>query len=505
MESAKKLKGYGLCMLVLVSLLGGAQVLEFQSVGAQPLNLPLTTGITGNAIAIPRSSLTSCTTTNPNLSCLTVTKVVNNLNNVATGLLNNIQFHIIVTDQGVNVADDTLSNGQSFSVPLAIGDQFSVTEIDTPAAFITSASGTCSGTVSNNNALFCTIINSPTGSGNTITANPQSAFTPSQNDVRTPSVATPQSAISPGGSSTQASGFGRAINPPFSNCNGNSVPTATTNGVPTADSINRLPSSATYLIKGVLSSSKLQSALDAVGTKTITIAIASDLQPVDGNMLAIANPQFFGKIIVTSTDGLNIKQRTVDFNIQDVNTECHYITLARAAGSATNKNVAPLGEISGSKSTNLKAPDIDKLLVGGSIVTSSLRNLGVASVLNPPFATCTTNQTGAFSNFFAGTNSGRVPDNFGFYLLRGELTGPVKVSGNTFVIEITSDIVPRDDDLAKIVNNNNPYLKVNLLGLKSLDSATRIPFRLDDLWTDCKQVSLFTKSIFQPIISDLNP
>jgi hypothetical protein len=151
--------------------------------------------ITRTPIAIPRSSLTSCTTTNPNLSCLTVTKVVNNLNNGATGLLNNIQFHIIVTDQGVNVADEILSNGKSFSVPLAIGDQFSVTEIDTPAAFITSASGACSGTVSDTSPIYCTITNTPTGTGNTLMVSPLASVTPPTNQILTPIFATPQVAI----------------------------------------------------------------------------------------------------------------------------------------------------------------------------------------------------------------------------------------------------------------------------------------------------------------------
>jgi hypothetical protein len=93
-----------------------------------------------------------------------------------------------------------------------------------------------------------------------------------------------------------------------------------------------------------------------------------------------------GKFIVTSNDGT--KHCVIDFNVVDVRTECKYITLARAVGHATNKNVSPLNEIGNSNTSELQAPDIDKLLVEENKVASTIENKAVASVLNPPFVTC---------------------------------------------------------------------------------------------------------------------
>jgi hypothetical protein len=428
---------------------------------------------------------------------LTIVKVLNDNNGIAS----NPVFHVIDTINGVqNTMTFSPSNSQSNSQFKCLdeGDSFTIREVhDTFFSFVSVPSGTCNGQMGTSD-LTCTLTNTVTsqnGGGGGFVPQTGSTFAPPS--VIGTTVPEPQAAISSGSTTSQASLAGRLTNPPFQVCQGNTLPTS--------QDIFRLPSSGTYIIQGIVNAAQLRSALNSLQPQDqgVTIQLLSDLNPQDGNMLSISNPQFMGKFIVTSNDGT--KQRVIDFNVVDVRTECKYITLARAVGHATNKNVAPLGEIGNTKTSDLQAPDIDKLLVGGNKVTSTIENKAVASVLNPPFATCVSPATDKTGPFQASTSpTGIIGDNLALYNVRGILKSPPNL-GNSFILEITSDIVPPDDDLAKIVKNNNPYIKVNLLSETGKNSVNIVPFVLDDLWTDCKAVSLSTKSIFNILPGEINP
>jgi len=425
---------------------------------------------------------------------LNINKVVSNdINGIATG----VQFHIIARIDGID-NDASLQSGGTTAICVNPGQSFHVVELGSNPSieFDSTPSSGCDGVMGNSD-VTCTITNTiGLNSGQDAISAPLTPGVPN-NLVKTQPIH-PQAAIGQGSTSSQASPTDRLTNPPFQVCQANVLPTATG-----TNAILRLPSSGTYIIQGTVDATKVRSALNSLQSQdqSITIQLLSDLRPQDGTMTSIANPQFMGKFIITNNAGTT--QRIIDFNVIGVRTECKYITLVKAVGHATNKNVAPLGDLANAKTSDLKAPDIDQLLVGGSTVTSTLANTGVASSLNPPFATCVT--AGTTNQFTNQVNPiGIVGDNLALYNLRGDVKSMQNL-GNSFILEITSDIIPSDDDLAKIVKNNNPYVKVNLLSQEGQNSVNIVPFELQDLWTDCKAVSLTTKSIFEPLPGEINP
>lgn len=120
--------------------------------------------------------------------------------------------------------------------------------------------------------------------------------------------------------------------------------------------------------------------MNALKTKDVTIQILSDLSSHDGN---ITSPQVTGKIIVTNTDNSKMgSEKIINFSIQGIRTECKFISLAQAVGSATGENVLSLVESDNMKSA--KTHDIDKISNEGKALMSGLDSLGLVSVINPP-------------------------------------------------------------------------------------------------------------------------
>ena len=201
-----------------------------------------------------------------------------------------------------------------------------------------------------------------------------------------------ETAISHGSSTSQASSIDRLTNPPFQICQANMIAQirntsatlgSTSSATPNLDLV-RVPYSATYLVNITLSYNHLQAALNALKTKEVTIQILSDLSSNDGN---ITSPQVTGKIIVTNTDNSKMgSEKIINFSIQGIRTECKFISLAQAVGSATGENVLSLVESANMKSA--KTHDIDKISNEGKALMSGLDSLGLVSVINPPFATC---------------------------------------------------------------------------------------------------------------------
>ena len=74
-------------------------------------------------------------------------------------------------------------------------------------------------------------------------------------------------------------------------------------------------------------------------------------------------------------------------------------------------------------------------------------------------------------------------------------------------MEINVDLNINKRDLAKITGEdaNNPYMRVNLVVDEDRDDAHLIPFTIQDLWTDCKDLALNNSPLFEPIQTEIPP
>lgn len=117
-------------------------------------------------------------------------------------------------------------------------------------------------------------------------------------------------------------------------------------------------------------------------------------------------------------------------------------------------------------------------------------------MLNPPWATCNAPAQGA------ATTTG---DSVAIYNVRGDISDLTQMSGHTLVLEVTADLVQADFDNAKITDNNNPFVIVNMIADEGQKTVHRINFNFDGLWTDCKQVATNNQFLFQPITGETDP
>ena len=122
--------------------------------------------------------------------------------------------------------------------------------------------------------------------------------------------------------------------------------------------------------------------------------------------------------------------------------------------------------------------------------------LGFPPVLNPPFAICQDGKTG---------DTESLNDDIAIYNVRGNAKDVSSLDGDDLSIQINVDLNLRPDDKAKINDNNNQYIRVNLVADEDKDSAHKIPFTVNDLWTDCKNVALNSAPLFEPIQSEIPP
>jgi hypothetical protein len=471
---------------------------------------------------------------------LTINKFVNSNGLTTVSPLTNLQFQIQVNNPTSGQSDTfILTAGGSVQLCMAQGQGFNVVESDQPTglSFSTTYTTTTPTLVSTTDhscfalainiiagqGLNCTITNTlqsgqiGTNSSNNIVNSPNS--TPPQTSTRTRTFVVPQGF--PNSATTSDNPFlptsAVPTNPPFQTCATNEgVASKTTRGVGLTSTTNgglqvntdlakttRIPSAMTILISGKVDLDSLGRQLQSWGTKSFSIILKSDLQSEDGVMTQIANPRLEGEVVALNDDGA--KQKVFNFVLSDVRTECKFITLAQAFGPAPNTNIAPLGQ--SGKVTHVTAPSITKELLGGVLVGTAPPAKTLPTVLNPPFATCQAAQQGDDKTGTPATAAvGNIPDNLALYVMKGDSKDISKISGNTLTVELTADIQPSDTDLAKIVNANNPYLVANLIAdAENVNRAHRIDFSLTDVTTDCKQVSLNTKSIFNIFPNEMNP
>ena len=437
----------------------------------------------------------------PGLGCLIINKVVTDPNNLAGGLLDTLRFNILITQGGQTIRQIDLQNGDTEAVPLSPGT-YTISEgnlIGGIGSDITEITGTgceSDGTVVITGTTSCVVTNEITG------AAANEAIPPTSPANRAPVEITDVEGQA--GTSTGSGQTLGTINPPFDTCFGNVEagtgvsPTRTTEADDT--NIVRAPNGATYTAGGTIPLEEVHEALREFGTRTVTIQIISDLQPNDQVALAVSAPQFKGAIVVEDSKG--VKHEVVNFNLYTIRTECKFMTFAKAQGEAPNKNVYPLGVVGENK--GLEPTEIDEILIQerASIVTAT--NLNFPSSLNPPFAVCqspvvprTATEVLAPGNF--------PDDDISIYNVRGEIDEIGKLNGNDLHMEINVDLNLKKTDQAKILDNNNPWVRVNLIADEDKDSAHQIPFTIHDLWTDCKDLALNNQPLFEPIQSEIPP
>jgi hypothetical protein len=421
----------------------------------------------------------------------------------------NTQATVFVTKQGNNqgnpiqilsisggsssvVASLNLANGETGHGCINNGNGFQVVELG--LAPITT-DGCSASSVSSGNEIFCRVINTGSTQGTQfpLNADGRSEFpgisgltptsTPGQESaVTVGSLAEAGGPTTPQSTATQT----RPFNPPTGTCT--DIQTQTTPAVTI-----RKPSSMKIVINGKVDLSKVQDALSDLRTNTFHVAVTSDLKSNDGISASISNPQFMGYIVVQDKKGL--QQEIIKYNILDFRRECTFITLAEAAGPATNANVAPLGELGDPERAKLEPSEIDKLLLGGEQVTGGTPK-DESLVFNPPFSGCLVDTT---------TNPPVLGDNFAIYNIRGEIDRKSDaLNEDNLLIQATIDLNQRDTDLAKLVDNNNPLMHVDLLTQENKDRVDKISFSLSDVWTDCKQIALSTETVFEPFDNELN-
>jgi hypothetical protein len=270
----------------------------------------------------------------------------------------------------------------------------------------------------------------------------------------------------------------------------------------------RVPSENTIAVDGTIPLDKVKSAMTSLDTNTFTISLIQDLFPNDGIKTAIASPPLTGKVIVTSDDG--VKQKIIDFNIQNARTECKFITLAKAIGPANSKNTAAIGQLGKVNTGNVKIPDNNKLVAGiGSFVLpiNPIPNNPFPQALNPPFATCqnptVTVSASGVPTVDPTTNTNK--DSLALYNIRGTISDLSQISGRSLTILVNTDLVFADTDHATLINGNNPLINVNIISNADKNTAHKIGFTISDLWTDCKAVNANTQDEFRVLPGEIAP
>jgi len=446
---------------------------------------------------------------------LTINKVVGGSIDSATA--NNLPFAISLRINDVTVENSlTLTQAHAVSRCVNAGDRINVAD-NGPASSISqftfaapSLSSDCSAIVQPGVNVNCTITDTVTGTTNSAAATPQAvniAGVPGAPNLA--AAATPQGAVLPQ--------FAATFNPPFQTCKANVVDAAATTGsgiknaIPATKAQNavRAPSENTIAVQGSIPLNKVKNAMNSLNTNIFTIQLLQDLNPTDGIKTAIASPSLTGRIIVASDDGL--KQKFIDFTVQNARTECKFITLAEAVAQANTKNVKPLGELSNVIPGHVKLPDTTKLLAGlGSFIQPTVPDPQNAfpQAINPPFATCQ-QPTVTFTNGIPTVDPNDVKnqnaDSLALYNIKGTSSDLAQISGHSLVIEINSAIVFAESNHAGIFNNNNPLVKVNLISDVGQNTVHKIGFNLSDLWTDCKAISANSQEIFKVLPGENAP
>jgi hypothetical protein len=471
-------------------------------ISAQSSALPFTTDRSNIISAQSGAQVCDVITT---LGCVTVTKQLLDPDNlVDDSVEQDLEFLIQITD-GAGIVRSSLlyGAGESNTLTLNDGDAFNVQEVGDPIPNVVTVSttlqGQCSGTVEAGTNNVCFVINTITEAEEDVTVvEPEIEPESSPAGVQSEEVLT----IGAQAGTTPTSGSGATLglrNPPFDLCEGNSktVSGADIRGVDenALKALVRAPNAATYTAGGTIPLNEVRQAMDEFNTEIMSIQIYSNLEDPQSQAnlpLAISNPQFRGAVVVADKEGVN--HEVVNFNLNTIRTECKFITVAQPDEDAPLKNVYSLGVLGKDKSVE-PSPINQMLIQERENLVVQIQN-GLPPVLNSPFAVCQDTKTGAQKS---------QNDDIAIYSLSGKVSDRGELYGNNLNVELTVDLNLNSGDLAKITDNNNPYMRVNLVANEDKDSAHKIPFTLQHLWTDCKNVALNFKPLFEPIQSEIPP
>ena len=158
--------------------------------------------------------------------------------------------------------------------------------------------------------------------------------------------------------------------------------------------------------------------------------------------------------MVQDKDG--VKHEAVNFNLDTLRTECKFISIAKPAGNAPDRNVYPLGVVGKNKDTT--PSKIDQILINQKLNLVAHLDAGnfIEPSLNPPFALCGTSENNKLDKAKAND------DDIAIYSIRGDIKNLGSLYGNRLNVELNVDLNLDPNDLAKITGNNNPFMRVNL-------------------------------------------
>jgi hypothetical protein len=481
-------------------------------------------------------------------STLTVSlHIINSVDNLNPDISPS-DFQITVTRSGLSPVtfpgssdgtQVTINNGQTFLV------QDPVLATHPEVSFHVDRTGRCGDdNVVIQNDDFCSLdVTLGVSNTNNAAISPSTTVTP--NRLALPSGLTNSFApTGSGATGTGANNLPTAVsNTPFETCRTQEVPnkqSVVTQGTKTsaeAEQINPeqgnillAPSSATYTILGSVSFDNLANE----NAKTPwDIQLAADFNRNDVNTLALAAPAFVGNIFV-GIPPFHIS--TTNYDIQKVDTSCDYIALAKPISqNPVGANISPLNPPQGgplglpvkhptrtagnslvadigglltntciknnppakSKSGklggdcgNIKAAE-NQLLVqnsNGKLVDPNQPGEPIASIaINPPFRSCAGSLgLSPTDAMLANYNIVGDPTPDIAQLVK---SGKIDSGTHTLQVVITSDVILSPTDLAKISNNNNPFVKVSLVIDPNTNHPSLVGFNIQQLSTHCKDIA----------------
>lgn len=274
------------------------------------------------------------------------------------------------------------------------------------------------------------------------------------------------------------------------------------------------PSSAQYFINGLINIEQLKKITRDNGRNDITIQIINDLNSHDSLTInPYINEKYVGQIIHTDNRD---KKDVLPFYISNINTECKYIIFIqpnKKLDKSQENQWIPItkdGKYNIENSSILSDSDYQEIetLSGsknnqedstkGSL--SSHRNNQFSKLsLNPPFGSCTSNV--AASDYHDTDNNGNS-DNFNILsenIIRDASFAEYRIIGNLqhsilsenensdkekILIKITNDLNLSPID-SKITNNENPFLKVELILNPEQPSGKKIDFLVKEISYTC--------------------
>jgi hypothetical protein len=238
------------------------------------------------------------------------------------------------------------------------------------------------------------------------------------------------------------------------------------------------PSSAKYTISGEASISKLIKTLDP--KQGLSISILQDIDQDDTIRLdSDDSSRFFGRLL---TDAL--KKQGVDFEINDIETECEYTAIAEFK-SGTNSG--SLNELINNRNSDKQGNALfiydNRVLADPKDATKPATVNGVPAMtvtpsnalsLNPPLRHCGTASEAAIYEI-RGT-----PDLMKLKNLDGK---------QDLDIILTADLIPTEKDRLKIYGTNTVYFEVLLVIDSGNKNSQVIEFPLEQITTNCKEVA----------------